>query len=64
MKREKKYFGRFKESLTEMPNLVESQIQSFNWLVEKGLGDLFSEFTNLKDYSEKKFELSFTMSIM
>ncbi len=60
MKREKKYFGRFKEALTEMPNLVESQIQSFNWLIEKGLGDLFAEFTQLKDYSEKKFELSFT----
>ncbi len=59
-KREKKYFGKFKEPLTETPNLVEAQITSFNWLVEKGLEEVFKEFSSIKDYSEKKFELDFT----
>jgi DNA-directed RNA polymerase subunit beta len=60
MKTTKKYFGRFKESLTEMPNLVESQIASFDWLVESGIGEVLKEFSPIKDYAEKKFELSFT----
>src|SRR5580698_8751024 len=58
--REKKYFGRFKEPLAETPNFVEAQIDSFNWLIEKGLGEVFKEFSSIKDYSEKKFELDFT----
>ncbi len=56
----KKYFGRFKEALTEMPNLVESQVQSFNILIEKGIEEVLKEFSPIKDYAEKKFELSFT----
>ncbi len=58
--REKKYFGKFKEPLIAVPNLVEAQLESFNWLVKTGLADLFKEFSPIKDYSEKKFELSFT----
>ncbi|MEK7184597.1 MAG: DNA-directed RNA polymerase subunit beta, partial [Patescibacteria group bacterium] len=56
----KKYFSRFKESLTEMPNLVESQIVSFNILIEKGIGEVLKEFSPIKDYAGKKFELSFS----
>jgi DNA-directed RNA polymerase subunit beta len=59
MKKNKKYFGRFKEALTTMPNFVESQITSFDWLIEHGLAEVFKEFSPIKDYSEKKFELSF-----
>ncbi len=59
-KREKRYFGRFQASLTKLPNLVESQVDSFKWLVEHGLKEVFSEFSSIKDYSEKKFELDFT----
>jgi len=60
MKREKKYFAKHKPALTVMPNLVESQTTSFNWLLEHGLGDVFKEYSSIKDYSEKKFELDFT----
>lgn len=60
MKKNKKYFGRYKESLAEMPNFVEAQVDSFKWLVAKGLEEVFKEFSPIKDYSEKKFELSFT----
>ncbi len=57
--REKKYFGRFREPLTKMPNLVTSQVDSFNWLVETGLKEVFEEFSSIKDFSEKKFQLDF-----
>lgn len=59
MKKTKKYFSRFKDALTEMPNFVEAQITSFNWLIEQGLEEVLKEFSPIKDYSEKKFELSF-----
>ncbi len=59
-KREKKYFGKWKASLAELPNLVEPQITSFKWLVENGLGEVFKEFSKITDYSKKKFELDFT----
>ncbi len=58
--REKKYFSRFKKPLAELPNLVESQLMSFNWLIEKGLKEVFDEFSSIKDYTEKKFQLDFT----
>ncbi len=43
-----------------MPNFVEAQTDSFKWLIEKGLSDVFTEFSPIEDYSKKKFELSFT----
>jgi DNA-directed RNA polymerase subunit beta len=58
-KREKKYFGRFKKPLTDLPNLVDHQMKSYEWLVEDGLKEVFKEFSPIKDYAEKKFELSF-----
>src|SRR3990167_6110762 len=55
----KKYFGRFREPLTATPNLVISQVESFQWLVEQGLKEVFLEFSSIKDFSGKKFELDF-----
>jgi DNA-directed RNA polymerase subunit beta len=60
IKREKKYFGKFKKQLTEIPNLVESQMFSFDWLIKEGLKEVFQEFSSIKDFSEKKFTLDFT----
>ena len=56
----KKYFSRFKKPLAELPNFVESQVASFNNLIEKGIGEVLKEFSPIEDYSKKKFELSFT----
>ena len=58
--RPKKYFSRYKVPLTEMPHLVESQLTSFADLMERGLPALLKEFSPIKDYAEKKFELSFS----
>ncbi|MDP3962472.1 MAG: DNA-directed RNA polymerase subunit beta, partial [bacterium] len=56
----KKYFSRYKTPLAEMPSLVESQFASFRWLIETGIADVLKEFSPIKDYAEKKFELSFS----
>ncbi|KKU81865.1 MAG: DNA-directed RNA polymerase subunit beta [Parcubacteria group bacterium GW2011_GWA1_47_8] len=58
--REKKYFARYKKPLVSMPNLVETHLKSYKWLVEEGLKDAFKEFSPVKDYSDKKFEFEFT----
>jgi len=55
----KKYFKNFKEPLVELPNLVEGQVNSYKWVIEKGLAEVFEEFQNIADYSGKKFEFSF-----
>ncbi len=59
-KLEKKFFGRFKESLVDMPNLVEMQTDSYEWIMKEGLKEVFQEFSLIKDYSGKKFTLDFT----
>ncbi|MBU6370823.1 MAG: DNA-directed RNA polymerase subunit beta [Patescibacteria group bacterium] len=59
-KLEKKYFSRFKEPLVSIPNLVEHQVRSYEWLLKEGIKEVLKEFSPIKDYAEKKFELSFT----
>src|SRR3989344_2107636 len=53
----KKYFSRFRKPLVGLPNLVELQTSSFNWFLKSGFIDLIKEFSPIKDYSGKKFEL-------
>ncbi len=59
-RREKKYFSKYQKPLTEMPNLVEEQIRSFDWLIKQGVYDVFEEFSSIDDYSGKKFTLEFS----
>ncbi len=60
LERPKKYFARYKKPLVPFPNLIESQVKSFKWLVEQGIGEVFKEFSPIIDYSGKKFQLEFT----
>jgi len=55
-----KFFSRFKKPLIETPNFVQPQLDSFKWLIEKGIKDIFDEFSSIRDFSEKKFTLDFT----
>ncbi len=55
-----KFFSRFKKPLIPTPNFVESQQDSFKMLIEKGLKEVFEEFSSIKDFSGKKFTLDFT----
>ncbi len=58
-KREKKFFSKYKEPLVPYPNLLETQQNSFKWLITDGLKEVFKEFSPIEDYSGKKFELRF-----
>ncbi len=55
----KKSFAKFRKPLAELPNLVEGQVESFKWLIERGLKEVFDEFSKISDYSGKKFDFSF-----
>ena len=57
--RPQKTFSKYREPLTKLPNLVENQINSYKDLTEKGIVEIFREFSPLHDYSEKKFDLEF-----
>ncbi len=57
--REKKYFARYKKALVPLPNLVETHLKSYEWLLETGLKEAFKEFSPIEDYSGKKFSLEF-----
>lgn len=54
-----KTFKRYREPYAKLPNLVEPQLTSFSWLVEKGIEEVFKEFSPIRDYGEKKFDLFF-----
>jgi len=55
----KKYFSKFKKALAPIPNLVKDQVESFNWLIEKGIKEVFDEFTTINDSTGKKFKFEF-----
>jgi DNA-directed RNA polymerase subunit beta len=57
--RPQKTFGKYRKPLTKLPNLVENQILSYQDLVGKGIVDIFREFSPIRDYSERKFDLEF-----
>ncbi|MFZ2593771.1 MAG: DNA-directed RNA polymerase subunit beta [Minisyncoccia bacterium] len=52
-----KHFGRFTEPLMELPDLVEQQSKSFDWLMQEGVKSVFNEFSPIEDYQGKKFSL-------
>jgi DNA-directed RNA polymerase subunit beta len=43
----------------EVPNLIELQLESFRWFVEKGLRELFDEISPIKDFTSKVMDLRF-----
>jgi DNA-directed RNA polymerase subunit beta len=55
---DRKYFTGFSEVI-EMPNLIEAQLRSYRWFLEKGLKELFLEINSIKDFTGKNLELFF-----
>ncbi len=43
----------------ELPNLIEVQTKSYNWLLEKGIKELFEEISPIYDWTEKELKLEF-----
>jgi DNA-directed RNA polymerase subunit beta len=42
-----------------LPNLIQTQTDSFHWFVESGLRELFDEITPITDFTGKNLELHF-----
>ncbi len=53
-----KSYARIPEVL-DVPHLILSQIQSFDWFKTDGLSEVFREFSPIADYTGKKYELHF-----
>ncbi|MBP6888068.1 MAG: DNA-directed RNA polymerase subunit beta [Candidatus Pacebacteria bacterium] len=54
-----KTFGKYHKPLTKLPDLVENQIHSYKDLIDRGIVEIFREFSPITDYSERKFDLEF-----
>jgi DNA-directed RNA polymerase subunit beta len=54
----RKRYARIPEVLP-VPNLIELQLESFQWFVERGLRELFDEISPIKDFTGKVMELQF-----
>ena len=45
--------------ILEVPNLIKVQLDSFRWLQEEGLRQLFEETSPIKDFTGNRLEISF-----
>src|SRR5919107_2647015 len=54
----RKRYARIPEVLP-VPNLIELQLESFRWFIDKGLRELFDEISQIKDFTGKVMELQF-----
>ncbi len=54
--RTRKVFSKTKDVLP-LPNLIELQLDSFNWFVSEGLNELFAEINPIEDFTGKSLAL-------
>ncbi|PIP29845.1 DNA-directed RNA polymerase subunit beta [Candidatus Jorgensenbacteria bacterium CG10_big_fil_rev_8_21_14_0_10_54_38] len=54
-----KIFSSFKGHLYPQPNLIELQLDSYRWFIERGLRELFNEISPISDHTGKELELHF-----
>jgi DNA-directed RNA polymerase subunit beta len=54
----RKRYARIPEVLP-VPNLIELQLESFQWFIDHGLRELFDEISPIKDFTGKVMELQF-----
>ena len=43
----------------DVPNLIQSQIQSYDWFKDDALREVFREISPISDYTDRKYELHF-----
>jgi len=53
-----KFFGKHPSAIP-LPNLIELQLNSYQWFLDKGLKELFEEVSPIRDWSGKDLELYF-----
>ncbi len=56
--RDVKSYARISQVL-DIPNLIQSQIQSFDWFQAEGLAEVYKEISPIQDYTGNKYELYF-----
>lgn len=56
---QKKNLSKFLPEVAEIPNLIEIQLESFNWLTKVGLRELFTEVSPIEDWTGEEYELHF-----
>ncbi len=59
MKKIPRKFLKENKGVIELPNLIETQLNSFNWFLEEGLKDLLNEISPIVSFN-KELELGFT----
>jgi len=47
------------KDLLPLPNLIQIQLDSYNWFIKEGLTELFEEISPIEDFTGKKYALSF-----
>ena len=47
------------EQVLDVPNLIQSQLQSYDWFKTTGLQEVYKEISPIADYTTKKYELHF-----
>ena len=47
------------QQVLEVPNLIQSQIQSYDWFKTEALQEVYQEISPITDYTGKKYELHF-----
>src|SRR3989344_658085 len=55
----KKYFSRYREAFTDLPDLAEMQLKSYDWLLKRGLKEILDEFSPVLDYTGEELALEF-----
>ncbi|PIS42527.1 MAG: DNA-directed RNA polymerase subunit beta [Candidatus Kerfeldbacteria bacterium CG08_land_8_20_14_0_20_40_16] len=55
----RKYFTKFHQTVP-LENLIDIQIDSYNWFLREGLKELFEEISPIKDFTGRELELYFS----
>ena len=55
----RKYFTKLHEAIP-LPDLIEVQLDSYNWFLKEGLAELFEEISPVSDFTGRDLELCFT----
>ncbi len=54
----RKFFSN--QPMVSLPNLIEMQLNSYNWLLEEGIKTILDEISPIADFTGKEMELSFS----
>ena len=55
---ERRYFTKLNEVIP-LPNLIETQLDSYRWFMKDGLRELFDEVNPIRDFIGRDLELFF-----